>query len=69
MSKNALLTAFWCRDYTPVGKKKQGRFGLYVATKALPYYKEYSGVKYPLTKMDLVAVADFAAGIFKNTFF
>ena len=69
MSKNALLTAFWCGDYTPVGKKEQGRFGLYVATKALRYCKEYIGIDYPLPKMDLVAVADFAAGIFKNTFF
>lgn len=50
------------RVYTPVGKKEQGRFGLYVAAKVLPYYKEYFGVEYPLPKMDLVAVADFAAG-------
>jgi puromycin-sensitive aminopeptidase len=50
------------RCYTPVGKKEQGRFGLYVAAKVLPYYKEYFGVEYPLPKMDLVAVADFAAG-------
>jgi puromycin-sensitive aminopeptidase len=49
------------RCYTPVGKKEQGRFGLYVAAKVLPYYKEYFGVEYPLPKMDLVAVADFAA--------
>ena len=41
-----------CRVYTPVGKKEQGRFGLYVTTKVLPYYKEYFGVEYPLPKMD-----------------
>ena len=52
------------RVYTPLGKKEQGRFGLYVAAKVLPYYKEYFGVEYPLPKMDLVAVADFAAGTF-----
>lgn len=51
-----------CRVYTPLGKKEQGRFGLYVAAKVLPYYKEYFGIEYPLPKMDLVAVADFAAG-------
>jgi len=51
-----------CRVYTPVGKKEQGRFGLYVTAKVLPYYKEYFGVEYPLPKMDLVAIADFAAG-------
>lgn len=54
------------RCYTPVGKKEQGRFGLYVAAKVLPYYKEYFGVEYPLPKMDLVAVADFAAGAMEN---
>ena len=50
------------RVYTPLGKKEQGRFGLYVAAKVLPYYKEYFGVEYPLPKLDLVAVADFSAG-------
>jgi len=54
------------RVYTPLGKKEQGRFGLYVAAKVLPYYKEYFGVEYPLPKMDLVAVADFAAGAMEN---
>ena len=52
------------RVYTPVGKKEQGRFGLYVAAKVLPYYKEYFGVEYPLSKMDLVVIANFAAGNF-----
>jgi len=55
-----------CRVYTPVGKKEQGLFGLYVAAKVLPYYKEYFGIEYPLPKMDLVAVADFAAGAMEN---
>ena len=52
------------RVYTPVGKNEQGRFGLYVAAKVLPYYKEYFGVEYPLSKMDLVVIANFAAGNF-----
>ena len=51
-----------CRVYTPVGKKEQGRFSLDVTTKVLPFYKEYFGVEYPLPKIDLVAIADFAAG-------
>lgn len=50
------------RVYTPVGKKEQGRFGLHVATKILPYFKEYFGIEYPLPKMDLVAVPDFLCG-------
>lgn len=33
-----------------------------VATKTLPFYKEYFSVPYPLPKIDLIAIADFAAG-------
>ena len=51
-----------CRVYTPVGKKEQGRFSLDVTTKVLPFYKEYFGVEYPLPKIDLVAITDFASG-------
>lgn len=53
------------RVYTPVGKKEQGRFGLHVATKVLPYYKEYFGIEYPLPKLDLIGIADVAIGLFK----
>lgn len=51
-SKDGVLV----RVYTPVGKKKQGLFALDVATKVLPYYKEYFNIAYPLPKMDLIAV-------------
>jgi puromycin-sensitive aminopeptidase len=50
------------RVYTPLEKKEQGRFALDVATKVLPYYKEYFQVAYPLPKIDLIAIADFSAG-------
>ena len=50
------------RVYTPVGKKEQGRFALDVATKVLPYYKDYFQIAYPLPKIDLIAIADFSAG-------
>jgi puromycin-sensitive aminopeptidase len=33
-----------------------------VAVKTLPFYKNYFGIAYPLPKMDLIAIADFAAG-------
>ncbi|OBS76948.1 hypothetical protein A6R68_16600, partial [Neotoma lepida] len=33
-----------------------------VAAKTLPFYKDYFNVPYPLPKIDLVAIADFAAG-------
>lgn len=54
------------RVYTPVGKKEQGQFALEVATKALPYYKEYFNIAYPLPKLDLIAIGDFAFGAMEN---
>lgn len=35
---------------------------LQVAAKTLPFYKDYFNVPYPLPKIDLIAIADFAAG-------
>uniref|UniRef100_A0A8D0CHJ4 Aminopeptidase n=1 Tax=Scleropages formosus TaxID=113540 RepID=A0A8D0CHJ4_SCLFO len=54
------------RVYTPVGKAEQGKFALEVATKTLPFYKDYFNVPYPLPKIDLIAIADFAAGAMEN---
>jgi len=54
------------RVYTPIGKKEQGQFALDVAVKTLPFYKDYFGIAYPLPKMDLIAIADFAAGAMEN---
>lgn len=54
------------RVYTPKGKTEQGVFALHVASKVLPYYKEYFGIPYPLPKMDLIAIADFNAGAMEN---
>lgn len=54
------------RVYTTPGKKEQGRFALEVACKALPYYEDYFGVNYPLPKMDLIAIPDFASGAMEN---
>uniref|UniRef100_A0A667ZW01 Aminopeptidase n=1 Tax=Myripristis murdjan TaxID=586833 RepID=A0A667ZW01_9TELE len=54
------------RVYTPIGKAEQGKFALEVATKTLPFYKDYFNVPYPLPKIDLIAIADFAAGAMEN---
>jgi len=50
------------RVYTPVGKKEQGLFALEVTKKVLPYYLDYFKIAYPLPKLDLIAISDFAAG-------
>ena len=35
---------------------------LQVAQRTLPFYKDYFNISYPLPKMDLIAIPDFAAG-------
>jgi puromycin-sensitive aminopeptidase len=52
--------------YMPPGKGKMGEFALRVATQSLDFYEEVFAVKYPLTKSDLLAIPDFAAGAMEN---
>lgn len=54
------------RVWTTPGKENQGRFALDVARKILPFYESYFGVPYPLPKLDLIAIPDFAAGAMEN---
>lgn len=54
------------RVYTTAGKKEQGQFALDVAAKTLSFYKDYFGIAYPLPKLDMIAVPDFAAGAMEN---
>lgn len=54
------------RVYTPVGKAEQGRFALEVASRTLSFFQDYFEVAYPLPKMDLIAIPDFAAGAMEN---
>jgi aminopeptidase N len=52
---------------TIAGKAETGRYALDAATKILPYYNDYFGVKYPLPKLDLIAIpGNFAAGAMEN---
>ncbi|KAJ3276438.1 Aminopeptidase 2 mitochondrial [Terramyces sp. JEL0728] len=55
-----------CRVYTLPGKKEQGRFALDVGTKTLEFFSEYFDIKYPLPKMDQIAIPDFSAGAMEN---
>ncbi|KAG0543432.1 hypothetical protein BDA96_02G190700 [Sorghum bicolor] len=54
------------RVYTQVGKSNQGKFALDVGIKSLHLYKDYFGTPYPLPKLDMVAIPDFAAGAMEN---
>ena len=48
------------------GKAEQGRYSLEFLRKALAFCEEYYGIKYPLSKLDLIAIADFAFGAMEN---
>ena len=48
------------RVYTPPGKVEQGRFALDAACKTLDFYEEYFGIEYPLAKLDMMAITEFA---------
>jgi tricorn protease interacting factor F2/3 len=54
------------RVYTTPGKKIQGEFALDCMKKFLNFYENYFGIKYPLGKLDLIALPDFAAGAMEN---
>ena len=54
------------RVYTPPGKSDSGAFALDCATKSLDAYNDFFGIPYPLPKLDMVAIPEFAAGAMKN---
>jgi len=54
------------RVVTTKGNKSKGKFALDLGKKLLVSYEKYFGIKYPLPKLDLIAVPDFAAGAMEN---
>ncbi|KAJ9617815.1 Aminopeptidase 2 mitochondrial [Knufia peltigerae] len=51
---------------TPEQNEADGRFALDVAAKTLAFYEKAFQAPYPLPKMDMVAIPDFAAGAMEN---
>jgi aminopeptidase N len=51
---------------TTLGKREQGRYALDSAIKLLRYYNDYFGVRYPLPKLDLIAVPGGMSGAMEN---
>lgn len=51
---------------TPEQKESDGTFALEVAAKTLAFYEKAFQAPYPLPKMDMVAIPDFAAGAMEN---
>jgi tricorn protease interacting factor F2/3 len=54
------------RIATTKGNSSKGRFSLEICKKLLRAYENYFGIKYPLPKLDLIAVPDFASGAMEN---
>lgn len=54
------------RVFTTPGKKKQARFALEFGARALEFYQNYFGIKYPLPGLDLLAIPDFMSGAMEN---
>ena len=47
-------------------KVEQGRFAVSAAEFVLHYYDTYFGIKYPMPKLDMIAIPDFEAGAMEN---
>ena len=54
------------RVFAPIGKKNQCNFALDLTLRTLPYYEQFFGVKYPLPKLDLVALAEHPTEAMEN---
>jgi puromycin-sensitive aminopeptidase len=54
------------RVYATPGKIDQLGFAVETGVRALEFYEEYFGIPYPLPKLDMISIPDFAAGAMEN---
>mmetsp|Transcript_2941 Transcript_2941/g.13828 ORF Transcript_2941/g.13828 Transcript_2941/m.13828 type:complete len:688 (-) Transcript_2941:883-2946(-) len=54
------------RVYTEKGRSELGQFALDCGMKVLPFFANFFAIAYPLPKMDMIAIPDFAAGAMEN---
>jgi puromycin-sensitive aminopeptidase len=62
VSKNGVTLRVFC----PPGRADQGRFSLDVGIRSLDFYDEFFKVPYPLPKLDMLCVTEFAMGAMEN---
>jgi len=54
------------RVWATRGNEEKGRFALETSISLLAYFNDYFGIPYPLSKLDHLAIPDFAAGAMEN---
>lgn len=52
--------------YCPVGQKNRGKFALKLAIDSINFFENYFKIPYPLPKLQLAYIPDFAAGAMEN---
>lgn len=65
-SKEHVVDNIPIRIWAVPGKMHLSHFGLDIAKSALSYFARYYGIPYPGTKLDLIAIPDFAFGAMEN---
>jgi len=66
LQSRTTLSRTLVKVYTPPGKSTSGAFALECAVRALDIYDAFFGIPYPLPKLDMVAVPEFAMGAMEN---
>ena len=61
-SKHGTLMRVWAT----AGNESKGNYALQTSLDLLDFYNDYFGIKFPLPKLDHLAIPDFAAGAMEN---
>ena len=59
-------TVIFFRIWHQTAKSGQADYAASIGPTILHYYEEYFNMSYPLPKMDMAAIPDFAAGAMEN---
>lgn len=54
------------RVFAPPGRAEEGKFALDVGVRSLDFFDEFFKVPYPLPKLDMVCITEFAMGAMEN---
>ena len=52
--------------YSPPGRAHQGKFALDIGKRCLDFYDSFFGTPYPLPKLDMICITEFAMGAMEN---